>query len=334
MFDTVKLMREFASISSVSGAETPLSGRIAELVTPLADEVFTDKLGNLIVRKKGRGQKIMLSAHADTIGMMATHIDDKGFIRFANIGGLCPLDIAGAPVVFQNGARGLVAYEDKVELKDLKINNCYIDIGADSKEEAAGLVSVGERARYAGQPFETSGKLVSPYMDDRIGCVILMQALQQCTAVENDLYFVFSVQEEVGLRGARTAAFAIEPDWALAVDVTDTGDYLEPKNKSEVRLGGGAAIKLFDRSLVCHPAVTKHLEHCARERGIAHQFEVLTAGGTDAGAIHLTRGGVPSGGVSVPTRYIHSPVEMVQLSDVAHCTALVVSAVSRPLAFA
>ncbi len=334
MLTVIQLLQELTRFGSVSGDEGALATHLAALAAPLADEITTDTLGNLIVHKKGNGRKVMLSAHMDTIGLIVTHIDDNGFLRFAGVGGVHADVLAGVSVVFANGARGLLSREEKTDLKDLNLSHCFIDIGAGSREEAARLVSIGDRAFFWGEPFETNGRIVSPYLDNRIGCVVLLMTLARVKDIQNDLYFVFSVQEEVGLRGARTSAFSIDPDWALAVDVTSTGDCPEVKHNSEVKLGGGAAIKLMDRSVISHPVVVRHLEAVAKEGGIAHQYDVLQAGGTDVGAIHQSRGGVPSGGISIPTRYIHTPTEMALLADVEACVSLLTAALERAFASA
>ena len=165
-------------------------------------------------------------------------------------------------------------------------------------------------------------KIISKALDDRVGCYILLEALKNCEESKNDLYFVFTVQEEVGLRGAKTSAFGIMPDMAIAIDVTDTGD--TPKSDvMEVKLGAGAAIKVMDSSCICSPEVRSLLLELARKNKIPCQIEVLTYGGTDAGAIHLTGAGVKTGGVSIPTRFIHSPSEMVDADDVKACIRLV-----------
>ncbi|MCL2747216.1 MAG: M20/M25/M40 family metallo-hydrolase [Oscillospiraceae bacterium] len=328
MMNLIQYIESFLRVGSVSGDEAALGRVLAEAARPYADEVYTDTLGNLIARKKADGPKLMLCAHMDTVGFLATHIDKEGFVRFAAVGGLCPLDIAGAPVVFTDGTRGVVRFEEKPGLKDLKLSHGYIDIGG----SAPSSVKTGDRARFCGQPFQTNGRLVSPYLDNYAGCAILLETLARMKDPQNDLWFVFTVQEEVGLRGARTAAFAIEPDLSLAVDVTDALDVPEPKLKNECRLGGGAAIKLMDSSVLCHPLAVKHLEQCARDGGIPHQYEILEDGGTDAGAVSLSRGGVPSGGVSIPTRYIHTAYEMADISDMASCVALLCAAAQLGLA--
>jgi len=324
MLDLLETIKKLAAIHSPSGGETPVAEAITELAVPYADEITRDALGNLIVHRKGTegGKKIMISAHMDSIGMIITHIDDKGFLRFSNIGGLNPAVLLNVPVKFANGTRGVISKEEKAELKDLKLHNLFIDIGAKSKEEAQKLVRVSDTAVYATETYKMNQSIVSPYLDDRIACVILLMALQSIKETKNDLYFVFSTQEELGLRGARTAAFQIEPDIGLAIDVTRTGDTPELKSPMDCELGKGAAIKIMDSSLVCSPKIVNALEQTAKQNDIPYQFEVLEQGGTDAGAIQLTKQGSYSGAISIPTRYIHSPQEMANEQDIKAATAL------------
>ena len=166
-------------------------------------------------------------------------------------------------------------------------------------------------------------KAVSPYMDNRIACVILLAALEQMKSGENDVYFVFTVQEEVGLRGARTASYSVAPDYGVAVDVTDVDDTPGSEKYGTVQLGKGAAIKVMDSSVICHPEVVSKLELLAKEGNIPAQKDILRAGGTDAGAMHVSRMGVRTGGISIPCRYIHTPVETVDMTDVSNCVKLV-----------
>ncbi|MDR3208074.1 MAG: M20/M25/M40 family metallo-hydrolase [Oscillospiraceae bacterium] len=334
MLDIVSLLKDWQGIGSVSGAEGALGARIAALAAPYADEITTDALGNLIVRQKGDGPRVMLSAHMDAVGLMATHIDEAGFVRCALIGAASRRGLTGAPVRFDSGVLGVVAYDEKVALKDRKAEHFYIDVGAADRAEALTRVAVGDRASYAGGLFEMGGGYVAgPYLDDRLGCAVLLQALSRTRGAPHDLYFVFSVQEEVGCRGARTAAFAIDPAWALAVDVTGAGDVPEALGKGHCRLGGGAAVKLMDGSMIAHPTVVRHLEETAQAEGVRWQSVAASAGGTDAGPIHLSRGGVPSGGVGIPLRYTHSPTEVAALADADAAAALVTAAVGKPLAF-
>lgn len=330
MLDLFETLKKLAAIHSPSGFETPVAEAITDLAAPYADEIKTDALGNLIVYRKATEQegytpkKVMLSAHMDSIGMIVTNIDDKGFLRFAGLGVLNPAVLLNIPVIFANGTRGVISKDGNVELKDLKLQNLYMDIGANTKEEAQKNVKIGDTAVYATETYkmgETS--IVSPYHDDRIACVVMLMALQSIKETKNDIYFVFSTQEELGTRGAKTAAFLIEPEIGLAVDVTGTGDTPNLKAPMECSLGKGAAIKIMDSSLVCSPKIVSALEETAKQHEIMYQFEVLEHGGTDAGAIQLARAGAYAGAVSIPTRYIHSPQEMADENDIKAAAALV-----------
>lgn len=185
------------------------------------------------------------------------------------------------------GTRGVISYEEKTPLKDLTLDNLFIDIGAKNAEEARKLVQIGDFAVYEAPRFEQNGVLCGPYLDNRIGCVTLLLMMEQLAdkEIENDLYFVFTAQEEVGLRGAGAAAFAVEPDAAIAVDVTDTGDLPEMKSAMAVELGKGPAVKVMDRSVICTPAVVDALEQAAKDCGVSAQREILLCGGTDTSAL-------------------------------------------------
>ncbi len=320
MKDTIRTLTE---AFGPTGYETGIQKIIRDMVLPLADQVSTDTLGNLIAVKKGSGggRRIMIAAHMDEIGIMVTHIDDKGFIRFAPLGGL-PAHIAiGQRVVFSNGTIGVVGSERLDSAKDLKPEKMFVDIGARSRDQCAGRVKLGDVASYHQEFVDLGERMVAKAMDDRVGCAILVETLRQAADSPHDLYFVFTVQEEVGLRGARTAAYSIEPDLGLAVDVTGVGDTPKPR-RMDVSLGGGAAVKIKDGSILCHPSVVRLLMETAERNSIPVQPEVLELGGTDAGAIHLSRGGVPGGGISIPCRYIHTPGEMVDRGDVKACIDL------------
>ena len=185
------------------------------------------------------------------------------------------------------------------------------------------MVQIGDTAVYDTPAFRTGGRIFSPYLDDRIACVVLLMAMERLVKRENDLYFIFTVQEELGLRGARTAAYGVDPDYGIAVDVTDSDDIPEAPHDCSSVAGGGAAIKVMDGSVICHPAMVAKLEALAKAQHIPFQRDVLRFGGTDAGAIHQTRGGVCTGGISISTRYVHSPMEMADVGDVEACAALV-----------
>lgn len=315
------LLEKLTQTDSVSGREAAIADVIKTAVADFADEIMQDALGNLIVHKKGTGKKLLFAAHMDEIGIVVTFIDEGGFLRFSDVGGLDRKDLLGRRVRFANGVVGVIGTEQ--ENKDRSIGKMYIDIGADSKDVAEQMVSVGDTAAFVGDFCREHGVIISKALDNRVGCYALIEALKT-VKTENDLYFVFTVQEEVGLRGARTAAFDIMPDFALSVDVTDTGDTPNCP-KMAVKLGKGAAIKIMDRSVMCSPSVRNDLINLARENDIAYQLEVMTDGGTDAGALSLTGAGIKTGGISVPCRYVHAPSEMVAESDLAAVVDLIVA---------
>lgn len=305
-----------------SGRENEVREVIAALARPFVDKITTDTMGNLICRKKGKGRKILMAAHMDSIGVVATFLDDKGFVRFSPVGGIFKGDLLNIQVRFANGTRGVISYEEKTPFKDLGMDNLFIDVGAASREEAEKLVRVGDFAVYEAPRFEQGDTICGPYIDNRIGCVTLLLAMEKLVETENDLYFVFTVQEEVGLRGIGPVAFVVKPDYGIAVDVTDTGDLPEQKYPMAVHMGKGPAIKVMDSSVLCAPAVREALEHAAEELAIPIQQEIMRFGGTDTGALQRSRSGVPSGAVSIATRYIHSPSEMCSAADVERASAV------------
>ena len=304
------------AVHGATGHEEKIAAVIADMLRPYADSVETDVLGNLIVRKHGAGKRVMFAAHMDHIGFIATDADEHGFVRLYNVGGIDVSVSVGQRVVFENGVEGVIGAEEDIEGAP-KMQNLYADIGASTREEALARVAIGDVAVYAPAVSQLGEwRLASPAMDDRAGCAVLVEAFMQMAQANNEIVAVFTVQEEVGLRGARTAAYAVDPDFAIALDVTLTGDVPEAKPKMAVKLGAGAAIKVMDRSVICTPAVCAALEQSGADCGVATQREILQFGGTDTAALQKARAGVQAGAISIPTRYIHSPSEMCAVSDV------------------
>lgn len=320
--DLMKNLTRLVGAFGPSGCEHEISRLIEELARPYVDEISGDTLGNLICHKKGSGPKVMFSAHMDTIGLMATHIDEKGFVHVGALGGVSAAKALYTPVRFQNGTPGVICAEAGADLGKLKVSDLLIDIGAAGEDEAKKLVQVGDAAVYDCPVRQTAGRVISPYLDDRIACLVLLMTMEQLGKTDNDLYFVFSVQEEVGSRGAKTAAWAIEPDYGIAVDVTSTDDEPGSRHQASSLCGKGAAVKVMDRSVICPPALVDKLMALAAEKHIPAQRDVLQAGGTDAGPIQAARSGAYTGGISIPCRYIHTPGEMVDLGDVKACAGL------------
>jgi endoglucanase len=326
------LIQKLVETNSPSGYEAKIRALIHTEVEGLADEVKTDPLGSLIARKgqpNPDGRKIMLAAHIDEIGVMVTHIDENGFVRFTTLGGVRPHTCLGGRVRFQNGALGVIGSERLEDLTRVpSFEQLFIDLGYSSRQDCP--VRIGDVAAFE-RPFVDLGpRMVSKAMDDRIGVAVLIETLRQIKSTPHELFFVFSVQEEVGVRGATAAAFGVDPEIGLAVDVTGTGDYPKAR-KMEVSLGKGPAIKVRDGGMLSDPRVVNWMVVCAEKLNMPYQLEILEAGSTDARAIQLTRAGVPVGCLSIPCRYVHSPSEMVDTGDVENAVRLLVELLSNPV---
>ena len=329
--ELLELIQTLNAAHGPSGDEGGIREKLAELARPLADEISTDTMGNLIVRKLGSGPRVMLCAHMDSIGFIVTHVEENGFLRVGRLGGISPKEAAYTPVRFAGRVRGVIVPEEKADFGKLKLDECYVDIGAKDRETALKAVAVGDTMIYDSPCFTNQGKVVSPYLDNRISCAILLKVLEEMELCPNDLYVVFTVQEEVGLRGAKPAAWAVDPDYAVVVDVTDVDDTPGSEKCGTVRLGKGPAIKIMDSSVICHPDMIQKLESQAKALDMPTQRDIMRAGGTDAGVMHTTRIGVRTGGVSVPCRYIHTPVEMADLQDARDCAKLLCAFVQSKL---
>jgi putative aminopeptidase FrvX len=326
-----QLIKKITEVYGPSGHEQAIRDLIRDEIKGFVDEVRVDALGNLIARKKGNGpaprKKVMLAAHMDEIGVIVTHVDEKGFLRFAPIGGVYPINLHGSRCRFANGAIGVFGRETKDgSATEIKLDKLFIDVGATNANDAP--VGVGDAAGFWRDFADLGDRLVSKAMDDRIGCVVLIETLKELKKSPHDVYFVFTVQEEVGLRGATTSAFGVQPDMALAVDVTGSGDTPE-SNRLAVALGKGPAIKVKDSGMLAHPAVKNLLIDTAKESKIPYQLEVLVGGTTDAMAMQTTREGVPAGCLSIPTRYIHSPSETIDFDDLQNAIKLLVSVLGK-----
>ncbi len=315
-------LNKLCNIFSPSGREEKITDFIFNEIKDYADSVYRDTLGNLIVNKKGTGKKIMFAAHTDEIGFMITYMDDKGFLRFTPIGWVDPFYALYQRVIFENGVKGVISYEESIDdIKNIKLKNLFIDIGAKNRQEAEKLVSVGDFGCFVGDMIVNGDRVMSKTLDNRAGVYILMEAIKKVKS-DNDLYFVFTSQEEVGLRGAKTSTFDIFPDYAIAVDVTDTGDTPEC-NYMAVALGDGPCIKVKDQSVICDVELRKKLQDIAKKNNIPYQLEVLEKGGTDAGSMHVTKSGIKTGAISLPTRYIHSTCEMADINDINNAVLLI-----------
>jgi putative aminopeptidase FrvX len=326
-----ELIQTLTEAYGPSGNEGQIREIIRAAVEPLADEIRVDAMGNLIALKRGSGQgkKVMLAAHMDEIGLIVSYVDENGFLRAQAIGGVSPMMLAGGRVRFADGSIGVIAPEKGPEFrKDPDLARLYIDVGATSRAEAADRL--GQAVGFV-RPFADLGqRVVAKAMDDRIGCAVLVETLRRLTGSPHDIYVVFTVQEEVGLRGAQTGAFGVEPDIGIAVDVTLAADTPEAF-KMAMALGQGPCIKVKDGRMLSHPGLKDLMIQTAEANEIPYQLEVLAWGSTDAAAIQLSRGGVPAGCVSIACRYVHSPSEMVDMDDVENAVKLLLAVLAGPI---
>jgi putative aminopeptidase FrvX len=333
------IIKRLVEITSPSGREEKVRTEILDMIKDYIDDYLVDSLGNLIAHKKGEGTRVLIDAHMDEIGFVATYIDDKGFVRIEPVGGIKPQILPASRIRFENGAIGTIWYEseevrkDADALKNLSFDGIYVDIGASSKEEALSIINIGEMATYDRNLVDLNKRLMSKAMDDRIGCAVLVQVIRELKYSPNDLYFVFAVQEEVGLVGAKPSAFRINPEIGIAVDVTGTGFNDTPKGlkRIPVKLGGGPTVKIQDSSIVSDKRVNDLITKRAEELNISYQYEVLPYGGTDGGAIQRTRTGVPTSVISIPTRYIHSASEICDYNDILNCVKLLNGILEKPV---
>lgn len=331
-----QLLKTLTEIFAPSGYEDAVRKVILKEVKPYADEIKIDALGNLIVRKKPAKnakdtKRIMLAAHMDEIGIIASHIDKKGFVRFTNVGGTFGRYTLGARVKFINGVTGVVGY-DRLENMDsiLPISKMYIDVGATSKENCP--VKVGDFGAFERSFIEMGNRWVAKSMDDRSGVVVLIETLKGIKSSANDLYFVFTTQEEVGVRGAGSAAYQINPDIGIAVDVTATGD-TPASLKMVMELGKGPCVKIRDTGMLSDPRVVDWMIQTAEKSKIPYQREVLLAGSTDAREIQITRAGVMVGALSIPCRYVHSASEMIDADDLKNSVKLLTAMLNKSVSF-
>lgn len=314
----IELLHRLCGTFAPSGREEAVRRLVAAEVEPLCDDVRSDALGNLFARRRGSGPRVVLAAHLDQVGVIVTHVGADGFCRIAPVGGVSPSVLLGQRLVFASGLTAAVAAERREDPRQpLRFDQLYLD------PQDVAAVRVGDMAVFASGLSVGAERVIGPALDDRAGVAVLIETLRTLAAapLACDLCCLFSVQEEVGLRGARTAGFQIEADVALAVDVTLAADTprATPLN---VRLGAGAAVKLADRSVLCHPVVGDALQAAAGRARVDFQLEVLDTGGTDAGALQLAGVGAAAGGLSIPLRHVHTAAEMIDRRDLRACVAV------------
>lgn len=335
-----QLIQKLTETFSPSGYEDAIREVILAEIKPLADEIRVDALGNIIARKgekaskgpstgAGQGKRVMVAAHMDEIGLIATHIDENGFVRFTTVGVPFGRYLLGGRVRFVNNVQGVIGSEKLDKFNEIpSTDKMFIDVGATSKKDCP--IKVGDVAAFERPFVEMGNRLVAKSLDNRVGVAIAIEALRRLKASPNEVYFVFTTQEEVGVRGATVSAYGVDPDVGIAIDVTPAGDTPNPIRR-EISLGKGPAIKIKDSLMLADPKVVAWIESTAKKAKIPTQREVLTGGGTDARAIQLTRSGVPTGGLVIPCRYVHSPSEMIDYGDVENAVKLLTAMLNAPI---
>lgn len=333
--ELIDLLRKLSEAYGPPGYEDEIRQIMIKELEKVADEVHVDNLGNVIAVHKGNNPKIMLAAHMDEVALLITHIDKNGFLRFHVLGGIDPRVLYSQEVVIKTenevvhgyiGAKPphLLKPEERKKVPD--IDQLFIDIGASSKEEVEKLgVSIGSTATFVPRFKELkNNRVMGKAFDDRAGCTALIEVMRKIKHSPCTVYAVATVQEEVGLRGARTATWQVEPDIGLAIEGTTASDTPgTPEHLTSTKVGWGPAITIADKSMVTHPKILRRLIEIAKENNISFQFKRTVSGGTDAGSIHLTKKGIPAGVVSVPCRYIHSPLSILDLNDLENAIRLV-----------
>lgn len=303
------LLERLSKSFGVSGSEDAVRNLIKEELKDINCNIKEDKMGNLIVKMGEGKEKIMFSSHMDEVGVIATYIEDSGIVRVGNVGELKAEEIVHNLVKFQNGTIGkIAAAKDNPSMADL-----YIDLGLNNREEVLKRVKEGDTAVFESLYLNIGNNTVSPNLNNRVGCYILLRLIKQIKIFRKETYFVFSTQQELGGRGARAAAYAIEPNYCIVVDLEGSGDV--PGADGELKLGKGPAISIMNRTLIIHHEIKAMLENAAMKADVELQYVVSTED-TDGGNIHKEIGGIKTGVFSVPCRYLHSISQMVCLSDV------------------
>jgi putative aminopeptidase FrvX len=329
-----KLLQTLTETYGPSGYEDKVRDVVRNEVQSLADEIRVDALGNLIARKQPRKtakdvKKIMIAAPMDESGVMVSHVDQNGFVRFAPIGNVLRQYVPGGRVCFLNGTRGVIACDPLENVNDLPtLDKLYMDVGATSQKDCP--VKIGDVAAFDRPYTEYGDRLMAKSMRSRVGVSIAIETLRSLKSVPYDVYFVFSTQSEVGARGAATSAYGIDPDIGIALDVAPAGD--TPKSQRVgIALGKGPCIQIQGAGMIADPRIVNWMVRAAQKNKIPYQREVLLVEGSDATRIQRTRAGVPSGCISVPVRYIHSPSEMVDYSDVQNAVRLLAAVLHTAL---
>ena len=337
----VALLARICKTPGAPGFEDRVRALVLKEIEGLVDDVRVDHLGNVIARKRGRSpeRRVACAAHMDEIGFIVTHVDDKGFVRFHTLGGFDPKTLTAQRVIVHGrrdvvgvmGSKPIHLMRPEERSKAVPIKDYFIDLGL-AKEEVDELVRVGDPITRERELIEMGEAVNAKSLDNRVSVYILIEALRALKGrdIPYDFYALFTVQEEVGLRGAFTAASQVDPDYAIGLDVTIAFDVpgAQP-HEAVTRMGGGAAVKVMDGSVICDPRMVALMEAVAKTHDIPTQREVLPAGGTDTGSLQRAgKKGAVAGAISIPCRHIHQVIEMCSKADVGNCVRLLTEVVA------
>lgn len=342
--ELVEMLEKLSNAYGVAGREEEVRSLMKEMLKPYVDELWEDKLGNVIGVKRASRENapsIMLAAHMDEIGLYVRNITDKGFLYFTKIGGIDDRILMAQKVIVQTskghvpgviGAKPIHIMKEEERKKVVEAEKLFVDVGSSSKKEAEEMgIRVGDPICFDIKFAKAGGdSLIGKAFDDRVGCAVMIEVMKRLSDVDCTVYAVGTIQEEVGLRGAATATFKIYPDMGIALDVTIAGDVPGvSETEAPIKMRAGPSFTIADRGLIAHPKVLRLLVETAEKIGIPYQLEAGLPGSTDAARIALTREGVPAGVVSIPTRYIHNPASMLSMKDVEASVKVVVAAIEN-----
>ncbi|MHA1378859.1 MAG: M42 family metallopeptidase [Candidatus Helarchaeota archaeon] len=342
-------MKRLVEINAASGFEDEMREYLKTRLREVVDKIYTDNLGTLVCSKYGKDQKpkVMIAAHMDEIGMLVKYIDDKGYLFFAPLGGVLPQAIINHKVIIQTekgvipgviGIKSIHLQTEKERTAKINLDSLFVDIGATNREEVEELgITIGNPILWQSPLQElVNNRVCGKGMDNRIGIYILIKVLEQAK-FDCDLIGAFTVMEEIGLRGARTSAFSIEPDVGIALDVAAAGDYPTVKlQESYIKIGAGPTITVasgrrasLGGGFIVHPKMFRLLVDVAKENDIPYQLEIFQGGTTDATSIALSRGGIPAASIGIPSRYLHTPVELISMNDVENAIQLILHTLKK-----
>ena len=342
--ELVEILERLSNAYGVAGREDEVRSLMKEMLRPYVDELWEDKLGNVIGVKKARQENapsIMLAAHMDEIGLYVKSITEKGFIYFTKIGGIDDRTLLAQRVTIQTsketipgviGVKPIHIMKEEERKKVIEADKLFVDIGASSRKEVEDMgIRVGDPICFDIKFARAGGDtVIGKAFDDRVGCAVMIEAMKRLGDTNCTVYAVGTIQEEVGLRGAATAAFKIYPDTGIALDVTVAGDVPEvSETEVPIKMRAGPSFTVADRGLITHPKILRLLVETAKKIGVPYQLEAGLPGATDAARIALTREGVPAGVVSIPTRYIHNPASLLSMKDVEASVKIVVATIEN-----